>query len=150
MYGMGVLNEKLPFSFIKYKQFINNCFTIYFPFIIVFIFTITSCQKQLDSYYFDLNTNENEMFYRETQCADPWYELLLQKENSHKTKVEVLDSFLSEENISFLNLVYKKENDANIVTCTECQCFTGSTYYIKIINDKSIIDKLEDIGFVKQ
>ena len=126
----------------------NNIIGKYSFVFIVIIFLITSCQKESDYTFFNLEYDESEMLYQETQCADAWYEFLLQKANRDKSKEEVLGIFLRNANISFVDLKYQEENSNSIVTCTECQCYTGSLFYIKIKNDDNVKKKLEGLGFV--
>ena len=82
---------------------LNKSFTRFFFFIIFSIFTIVSCQKELTIGYFDLKANESELYYQETQCADPWYDLQQQEDFRDKSKEEIVKIFLRKGNIPFLN-----------------------------------------------
>jgi len=109
------------------------------------VLTFFSCSKSEKAGYFDLSNGEVEMFYKETQCSDPWYELLV----SHKdrSKETVLKEYFRLKNISYLDLAYDKAKEDEVITCTACTCFTGSVFYVKIKNDIDTIDKLLKIGF---
>ena len=109
------------------------------------VLTFFSCSKSEEAGYFDLSNGEVEMSYKETQCSDPWYELIV----SHKdrSKETVLKEYFRLKNISYLDLAYDKAKDDEVITCTACTCYTGSVFYDKIKNDNDTIDKLLKIGF---
>ncbi len=115
---------------------------------ILFVFIVisfVSCQKAEESGYFDLGRNEVEMSYQETQCADPWYELVVLHQD--RSKKAILKEYLDLKNINYLDLGYDKASSDEVITCTACSCFTGSVFYVKIKDKTDNIEKLREIGF---
>ncbi len=120
----------------------------FFKLKLLFIFIVVSffsCQKAEESGYFDLGKNEIEMFYQETQCSDPWYELVVLHQD--RSKKAILKEYMDLKNISYLDLEYDKASTDEVITCTACSCFTGSVFYIKIKDKTDNIEKLKEIGF---
>ena len=109
------------------------------------LFTVLSCQNDKDTSFFDLSNGEIEMTYDETQCSDPWYELIIS--HSERSKENILKDFLRLKNINFLEVAYDKANPDQVITCTACDCFTGAVFYIKINDEKNTIENLQEIGF---
>jgi len=109
------------------------------------VLTFFSCSKSEEAGYFDLSNGEVEMSYKETQCSDPWYELIVS--HNERSKETVLKEYFRLKNISYLDLAYDKAKEDEVITCTACTCFTGSVFYVKIKNDNDTIDKLLKIGF---
>ncbi len=109
---------------------------------------LLSCSKSVDSFHYRLNSDEVELSYKETQCADPWAELSLNESYKNMSKVEILKIFLEQKQISVLEVDYVAGNDSDVVTCTGCLCYTGGLYYVKAIEDQNIIKKLLNLGFV--
>ena len=114
------------------------------------MFTFTFCNKQLEGTYFDLREGEIELFYNETQCADPWYEFFNKKEYVSLDKAEKLKLFLISQDIEVLQIAYVKDENGTGLICEACKCFTGSRFYVKIReNRKDDLQKLQQFGFLR-
>ncbi len=109
------------------------------------VFLFFSCQKDEKSGYFELGKNEIEMNYQETQCSDPWYELVILHQD--RSKKAILKEYLDLKKIKYLDMVYDKASSDEVISCTACTCFTGSVFYIKIKDKSDNIEKLKEIGF---
>jgi len=113
--------------------------------LILVLLTFNSCQKERETGYFDLSNGEVELSYNETQCSDPWYELVVS--NKERSKENILRDYFRQMNISYLDLAYDKVNQDQVITCTACTCYTGSVFYVKIKEGQSDFEKLQKIGF---
>jgi len=119
----------------------------YLLFVGLSLFLYNSCQKEISVNYFDLEIDEREMVYKESQCSDPWYQYILSFEDTKKTKLELVKDYLNNKSVTFEELIYEKINSDDVVTCTACQCYTGSLYHVKIKYDELVIRKLQELGF---
>ncbi len=113
----------------------------------------TSCNKEKEEDYFfkNLNGDEVELHYNETQCADPWSQFFIDKKESFEktqNKAAMLEAFLDSKQIPVLDVEYVMADESDVVTCTECQCYTGAVFYVKVLRDSIIIKNLVDLGFI--
>ncbi len=118
-------------------------------------FVLTSCRKEGNFFYNDLDSDEIQLHYNETQCADPWTQFFLDKKDEKQEdwenpeyKAVMLKEFLNMKNISVLDVKYVMADDSDVVTCTGCQCYTGAVFYVKALRDDIIIKNLVDLGFI--
>ncbi len=121
----------------------------YFKFGIVYVFIILSflsCEKNTEEFgFFDLSSDEVEMYYKETQCSDPWYDLAISHED--RSEETILKDYLRLNNINIIDLAYVKAQQDEVITCTACTCYTGAVFYVKAKDDRETISKLKKIGF---
>ncbi len=120
---------------------------------IVFAISIvfSSCNKEESFFFDDLNSDEMELSYNETQCADPWTQFFINKgvySEAIVNKAEILKEFFKTNQISVLDVEYVMADESNVVTCTECECYTGAVFYVKALRDDVIIKNLVDLGFI--
>jgi len=118
--------------------------------ILAFLFSFTACEKEEESgSYFKLNSDETEMYYDETQCADPWYEFFNKDEFIPLKKEEKLKKYLENRNIEVLEVAYVKSARNVDIICSACKCFTGYRFYVKLKDKEEYVKKLKSMGFVR-
>lgn len=115
--------------------------------LLFFVYLASGCQKDEESPFVDIRSDEKELVYQETQCSDPWYEYYILNKDKNISKAMILGEFLESREIFYVNLIYKKESSDNIVSCTACQCFTGAVYYIRIKDKEETVSALQELGF---
>ncbi len=127
---------------------------ILFTFLVVAM-VFTSCEKEEGFFFDSLNSDEIQLHYNETQCADPWTQFFIDKQNDGQENVEIksnkeelLKVFFEDKQISVLEVEYIMADDSDIVTCTECECYTGAVFYVKTLRDDIVIKNLVDLGFI--
>jgi len=115
------------------KQSMKNASYILLGLLLLLIY---SCNKDDDSY-----KKENQFYWNQTLCADPWN--TGQNDSNEETKIAV-KTYLLSNNINVLNLDFDTKSPLDN-GCESCGCGTGQRIIVEVKN--SNIDKMEELGF---
>ena len=97
--------------------------------LIIFFFTsMISCEKR----------QQREVFYNETQCADPW-----ENATNEKDKIENVKTFINSLGIQPISINIDQNGEAQ--ACLACACLTGNRIIVKIHKDE--VETLKSHGF---
>ena len=88
------------------------------------------------------NDNTVEVFWDQTQCADPWN--TDKGIGSDKGTAEALADYLAERNINVFSISFV-DYAARKAFCAACSCHTGKRIYVRIFADD--LDKATELGF---
>lgn len=118
--------------------------------VILLLVGMISCSKDAnDLFSFDLAEGEIQMFYNETQCADPWSDIEVEDSiGSQDQKISMLLAYLDQIGVNVLAAGYDY-NETNALACLECHCQTGGVYVIKVYEDLNVIQTLRQLGFIQ-
>lgn len=115
--------------------------------ITVVAFFVSCSVQDSDVGLFDVNANEAQFQYYETQCADPWYGLDESTGIAEDEKIGIMVSFLESKGVEVLAASYSFDEDAALA-CLACTCQTGGVFMIKVKNEPEKIEQLYDLGFI--
>lgn len=117
--------------------------------LVVFIGLLYSCSVESDVLgAFNVDDGEMQMYYIETQCADPWYNIeFTQPTFDQNTKISALVSHLEHLGIEVLAVSYEFNQD-EALACLACECQTGGVYFVKIKYDETAIKIMTEMGFI--
>mgnify|MGYP003510914229 CR=1 FL=1 len=102
----------------------------------LFLLLTYSCNKDDDS-----SKKENQFYWNQTKCADPWN--TGENDSNEETKIAV-KTYLLSNNISVLNLDFDTKSPLDIY-CESCGCGTGQRIIVEVKN--SDIVKMEELNF---
>ena len=97
-----------------------------------------SCNKDDDS-----SKKENQFYWNQTKCADPWN--TGQNNSNEETKIAV-KTYLLNNNINVLNLDFDTNSPLDIY-CESCACGTGQRIIVEVKD--SDIHKMDELDFYR-
>lgn len=97
-------------------------------FIIIAFISNIACEKR----------QQREVYYNETQCADPWENAPIEND-----KLDNVKTFINSLGIQPVSIRIDQSGEAQ--ACAACACLTGNRIIVKIHKDE--VEKLKSHGF---